>query len=103
MITLPGYQVLSKIYESPCSVVYRALRDEDGLPVILKVLRDRYPSPEEIIRYRQEYRITGSLCAVPGIIRVYGLEKYGNTLVMILEDFCRGISCIALPFPKVQS
>jgi diguanylate cyclase (GGDEF)-like protein len=87
MMTLPGYTVLGKIYESASSLVYRAIRDEGGLPVILKVLRDTYPSPEEIVRYRQEYKITGSLHAVPGIIRVYGLEKYGNTLVMILEDF----------------
>lgn len=87
MMTLPGYRILSKIYESSSSIVYRATRDEDGFPVILKVLRETYPSPEEIIRYRQEYRITGSLCEVPGIIRTYGLENYGNTLVMILEDF----------------
>jgi predicted ATPase/signal transduction histidine kinase len=86
-MTLPGYRILTKIYESSSSIVYRATREEDDFPVILKVLRDTYPSPEEIIRYRQEYRITGSLSDVPGIIRVHGLENYGNTLVMILEDF----------------
>jgi diguanylate cyclase (GGDEF)-like protein len=87
MITIPGYRILAKIYESAGSLVFRARREDDELPVILKVLKERYPTPQEIIRYRQEYRITRSLEGLSAVIGVYGLEKYQNSLVMILEDF----------------
>ncbi len=86
-ISLPNYQITSQIYESPNSLVYRGLRDKDGLPVILKVLKEDYPSPEELTRYRQEYGITQGMADSEGIVGVYSLEKYRNTLVICLEDF----------------
>jgi predicted ATPase/signal transduction histidine kinase/CheY-like chemotaxis protein len=86
MLSLPNYQILTQIYESPNSLVYRAVRNEDNQPVILKVLKQDYPTPEELTRYRQEYQITKSL-NLEGVIKTYALEKYQNTLVMILEDF----------------
>ncbi len=86
MLTLPNYQILTQIYESANSLVYRAVRNEDNQPVILKVLKQDYPTPEELTRYRQEYEITNSL-NLDGVIKTYGLEKYQNTLVIVLEDF----------------
>ncbi len=86
MLTLPNYQILTQTYESANSLVYRAVRNEDNQPVILKVLKQDYPTPEELTRYRQEYEITKSL-NLEGVVKTYGLEKYQNTLVIILEDF----------------
>ncbi len=86
MFFLSGYQVQSQIYDSVNSEVYRATRDNDGQKVILKVLKQDYPTPAEITRYKQEYELTNSL-NVEGVIKVYGLEKYHNTFVMFVEDF----------------
>ncbi|MGB7443741.1 MAG: ATP-binding sensor histidine kinase [Coleofasciculaceae cyanobacterium] len=86
MITLPGYQVLSQIYESANSLVYRAIREEDNQAVILKVLKEDYPTPSELTRYKQEYEITRNL-NLEGVVKAYGLEPYQRTLVIILEDF----------------
>jgi serine/threonine protein kinase len=86
MITLPGYQILSKIYESFNSEVYRAIRSSDERPVILKVLKQEYPTAQELTRYKQEYKTICSL-KFDGAIAAYGLEPYGRTLVIILEDF----------------
>jgi predicted ATPase/signal transduction histidine kinase/DNA-binding NarL/FixJ family response regulator/tRNA A-37 threonylcarbamoyl transferase component Bud32 len=87
MLTLPNYQISTQIYESANSVVYRGIRDEDNQPIILKVLKEDYPTPEELTRYRQEYDITCRLADLKGVVNAYGLEKYQNTLVIILEDF----------------
>jgi diguanylate cyclase (GGDEF)-like protein len=87
MIAIPGYSVLTPIYESTSSLVFRAEREKGRQQVILKVLKQDYPTPEEIVRYRREYAITRSLQGRAGVIEVYGLENYENTLVMILEDF----------------
>ncbi len=86
MIHLTGYQILSQIYESSNSEVYRGVRQIDGQNVILKVLKQDYPTPEELTRYKQEYELTRSL-DIEGVIRAYSLEKYQKTLVIVLEDF----------------
>jgi predicted ATPase/signal transduction histidine kinase/tRNA A-37 threonylcarbamoyl transferase component Bud32 len=86
MITLPGYQIHDLIYEGTKSLVYRGIRRQDEQSVILKVLRVDYLTPEELNRHKQEYKITRSL-NLKSVVRAYELQKYQNTLVMILEDF----------------
>jgi serine/threonine protein kinase len=86
MLTLPNYQIGSQIYESVNSLVYRGHRKKDNQPVILKMLKEDYPTPAELTRYRQEYEITHDL-DLSGVVKTYNIEKYQNTLVIILEDF----------------
>ena len=86
MITLPYIEVHSQIYLSANSVVYRGVSKEENTPIILKVLKQDYPTPGELTRYKQEYEITRSL-NVEGVIKVYSIQEYQRTLVMLLEDF----------------
>ena len=83
---LEGYAVLSLIYESETSIIHRATRDQDGVPVILKSLKGQCPSPEEYLRYRHEYQITRQLDNAAGVIRALGLSA-GDSLTIVLEDF----------------
>ncbi len=86
MLTLAGVTIQTQIYESANSIVYRGIRDVDSQPIILKILKENYPTPQELARYRTEYQITQSL-NVPGVVKVYDLQKYQNTLAMFVEDF----------------
>jgi predicted ATPase/signal transduction histidine kinase len=86
MISIPNYQITNKIYQSAHSLVYRGVRDEDNQPVILKILKEDYPTPTKLTHYRQEYEIIRNL-TIDGVIKTSGLEKYQNTLIIILEDF----------------
>jgi serine/threonine protein kinase len=86
MSSISGYYNLCQIYESANSLVYRGVRERDDEAVILKVLKEDYPTPEELRRYKQEYEITCHL-NFNGVIKAYGLESYQRSLVMILEDF----------------
>jgi len=86
MINIPNYQIGNPIYQSANSTVYRGVRKHDHQPVILKVLKEDYPTPEELTRYRQEYEITKSL-NLDNVIKTYSIEKYKNTLIIVLEDF----------------
>ena len=86
MLNLPGVAVTKLIYESANSLVYRGFRQQDDRPVILKILKENYPTPQELARYRTEYKITQSL-NVNGCIKADDLQQYQNTLVMFLEDF----------------
>ncbi|HEY9675308.1 MAG TPA: AAA family ATPase [Waterburya sp.] len=86
MISLPQVNVTAKIYESANSLVYRGIRKSDRIPVILKVLKEDYPTPVELTRYKQEYEITRSL-NLDGVVKAYSLQDYQRSLVMLLEDF----------------
>jgi predicted ATPase/GAF domain-containing protein/tRNA A-37 threonylcarbamoyl transferase component Bud32 len=86
MRTFPEHQIVAQIYQSANSVVYRSIRTIDRQPTILKLLKPGYPTPTELTRYKQEYEILRSL-HIEGTIAAYDLQKYQNTLVMLLEDF----------------
>ncbi|MDY6803650.1 MAG: AAA family ATPase [Cyanobacteriota bacterium] len=83
---MKGYQILNPIYSSANSEVYRGIREADARKVILKVLKEDYPTPGELTRYKQEYEITRSLDC-EGVIKAYDLITYGRTLAIALEDF----------------
>jgi serine/threonine protein kinase len=86
MISLPDIAIQGKIYESSNSLVYRGTRKQDNLAVILKVLKQDYPAPSEIVRYKKEYEITRSL-NLEGVIKAYAQKEYQRTLLILLEDF----------------
>ncbi len=80
------YEIIQKIYESANSLVYRGIFKPNIQPIILKILKENYPTPSELNRYKQEYEITCSL-KNDGVIKAYDLQRYENSLVMFLEDF----------------
>ncbi|MEG4988252.1 AAA family ATPase [Microcoleus sp. BR0-C5] len=86
MIEINGYEILTQIYESINSTVYRGIRQQDNQAVILKFLKEDYPTPSELVRYKQEYEITRNL-NLDGVIKAYELKPYQMTLCIILEDF----------------
>src|SRR5919202_5815451 len=85
MLTLTGYQIFNQICESADSLVYRGIREEDNSGVIVKVLKQSYPTPEELTRYKLEYEITRHL-NTREVIRVFSIEKYQNTLAIIFPE-----------------
>ncbi len=48
MTEILSYQIDELIHESSNSLVYRARREVDDQPVVLKMLKEAYPSPERI-------------------------------------------------------
>lgn len=86
MVALPGIAIQSKIYESSNSLVYRGIRVQDDRAIVVKILKQDYPSPQELTRYRQEYEITRSL-NLAGVVKAYSQQDYQRTLVILLEDF----------------
>jgi PAS domain S-box-containing protein len=86
MIVLNGYEILAQVYESVNSEVYRGICLADNRPVILKLLKQEYPTAQELTHYKQEYK---TICGLnfEEAIKAYGLETYRRTPVIILEDF----------------
>ncbi|MBW4681701.1 MAG: AAA family ATPase [Microcoleus vaginatus WJT46-NPBG5] len=90
MVNLAGYEILTTVHESNNSLVYRGMRKLDNQPIILKFLKQDYPTQASLVRYKQEYEITCNL-NLDSVPKAYRLEKYQNTLVIVFED-CNGES-----------
>ncbi|MFN6572638.1 AAA family ATPase [Dendronalium sp. ChiSLP03b] len=85
-VRLAGYQITEQIYSGSRTVVYRAIRECDRQPVVIKLLKREYPSFSELVQFRNQYAIAKNL-NIPGIIQPYSLEPYDNAYALVMEDF----------------
>ncbi|NES96017.1 MAG: serine/threonine protein kinase, partial [Desertifilum sp. SIO1I2] len=85
-VEVPNYQILEAIYLGVRTLVYRAIRTRDRLPVVIKLLKTEYPSFSELVQFRNQYTIAKNIHQ-PGIIQTYSLEPYRNGYALIMEDF----------------
>jgi predicted ATPase/signal transduction histidine kinase/ActR/RegA family two-component response regulator len=81
-----GYRLRSPVQESTSTIVYRALRERDGRPVVLKWLKREAATPGAVARYRHELEVLESL-RIPGVVNVLGLEMVHGLPMLVLEDF----------------
>ena len=84
--SIPGYQIFENLYNGSKTLVYRGTRDVDQKPVVIKLLKNAYPSFAELAQFKNQYTIAKRL-NLPGVVRPYNLETYQNRLVLVMEDF----------------
>ncbi|NET42801.1 ATP-binding sensor histidine kinase [Okeania sp. SIO2B3] len=84
-IKIANYHALELIHESSRTEVYRGHNVENGQSVIIKLMRNQYPSFRELVQFRNQYVISKNL-EIEGIIKTYTLERYENRYALILED-----------------
>ena len=85
MIELTGYQIGTQLHASQTSLVYRAVRLLDGVPVVVKFLRNEFPTAQESARYQREFAVAGSL-KLKGCVRILAMEIAQHRSVLIYED-----------------
>ncbi|MBD2579580.1 ATP-binding sensor histidine kinase [Oscillatoria sp. FACHB-1406] len=83
--TLPGYVLTEQLYTGSRTLVYRAKQLSGLRPVVIKVLRQTYPSFNEIVQFRNQYAIACNL-AIEGIVRPISLEPWQNGYALVMED-----------------
>ncbi len=86
LYAFPGYRITEQIYSGSKTLVYRGIKEQDQKPVVLKLMRNEYPTFAEIAQFRNQYTITKNL-DLPGIVKTYSLENYRNSYVLVIEDF----------------
>jgi predicted ATPase/signal transduction histidine kinase/tRNA A-37 threonylcarbamoyl transferase component Bud32 len=86
MNPITGYSIRETLFTSSRSIVYRATRDADNRPVVLKTLNAEFPSAQQLVRLHHEYRVTRDI-ALDGVIQALGLERFGTNMAIVLEDF----------------
>ncbi|MGD1913124.1 MAG: AAA family ATPase, partial [Rivularia sp. (in: cyanobacteria)] len=86
MVNIQGYHVNEQLYNGSRTLVYRAIRENDQKPVVIKLLNNTYPNFNELLQFRNQYTIAKNL-NIPGIIIPYSLEAYQNSYALVMEDF----------------
>ncbi|KFE61996.1 trifunctional serine/threonine-protein kinase/ATP-binding protein/sensor histidine kinase [Hyalangium minutum] len=86
MITIPGYTLLGAIKSTGANLLFHAVRDSDGLPLILKTPVAPSPGPRERERYRREFGILQRLRDVRGVTHVHTCEQIQDRPVLLLEE-----------------
>ncbi len=91
-IALAGYHLGETLYQGTRTFVYRGMRNRDGQPVILKVLRNPHPTFNDLVRFRNQYAIARHLDS-SYIVQPLALERCGNGYALVMPDD----GAIALP------
>ncbi|MGB3402849.1 MAG: serine/threonine-protein kinase PknK, partial [Microcoleaceae cyanobacterium] len=81
-----NYKIVDCLHSGSKTLVYRAKRIADAKLVILKLLRNQYPSFHELLQFRNQYIITKNL-NIPGIVHPESLEPYRNSAILVMEDY----------------
>ncbi|MDY7233230.1 trifunctional serine/threonine-protein kinase/ATP-binding protein/sensor histidine kinase [Hyalangium rubrum] len=82
---IAGYTLEAQLYSSARTRVYRGNRENDGLPVVLKLLNEASPNFEDVTRFQREYEI-GRRMSGDGTVRVLALEAVLNSWAIVMED-----------------
>ncbi|MHC5768728.1 MAG: ATP-binding sensor histidine kinase [Nostoc sp.] len=85
-LKIAGYQIIEKLYSGSRTQVYRAIRECDRLPVVIKLLKREFPTFTELVQFRNQYAIAKNL-NIHGIIKPYSLEAHHNGYALVMEDF----------------
>lgn len=86
MIHVVGYTISKEIYKSTNSTIFKAVRNADNVPVVVKFINKEYPTDLECSYFVREYELTRKFSS-DRIIKAYDFIKYNNSYALILEDF----------------
>jgi predicted ATPase/signal transduction histidine kinase len=86
LYAFPGYRITEQIYSGSKTLVYRAIREQDQKLVVIKLMRNEYPTFAEIAQFRHQYIITKNI-NISGVVKPDSLENYRNSYIVVMEDF----------------
>ncbi|MDJ0840462.1 MAG: AAA family ATPase [Acidobacteriota bacterium] len=81
-----GYEIIARQHESRRSLIFRARRVRDGLPVIIKTPAGDAHVPGKLSQVRREFEI-GSRFQDQWIARYHELIPFRGGLAIVVEDF----------------
>ncbi|WP_375473875.1 AAA family ATPase [uncultured Nostoc sp.] len=81
-----GYQINSTLHEGIQTIIYQVQTPKTQQRVILKLLKNEYPTLEAFTRLKNEYQIQQGLDH-PNIVKAISIETFENRVGLLLEDF----------------
>jgi len=81
-VSVPGYTNINQIHANGSCLFFRAVREKDGLSVVLKLLNLDHPTRDEVIGFRREYEF-GQALNLPLCVSYLDLFSQGNRLIIV--------------------
>lgn len=80
-----GYAIGERVHAGSRSVLYRAVRQSDGIGVVLKSSRSPRPTARELSEFRHEHEVLSRLSG-KAVIATGGLETHAGRPWLVLDD-----------------
>jgi signal transduction histidine kinase len=86
LFDVPGFRAIAELHSSTTTVVARAIREHDGLPVVLKWAAGEPPARRHQAALLNELGILAEL-DVPQVSRAHGIVRARDRLVLVTDYF----------------
>ncbi|MBD2326226.1 ATP-binding sensor histidine kinase [Alkalinema sp. FACHB-956] len=83
--SIPGYCLVEQVYQVAGQVIYRAIRNQDQAPVLLKAIQVDSIAYSIIHQLRYEYEVSRKF-SISGLAQVLNLEMSEQCPLLVLED-----------------
>ncbi|MDY6932740.1 MAG: PAS domain S-box protein [Spirochaetota bacterium] len=85
-IILSGYTIKEVVSKGYYSILYRGIRDSDGISVLIRVYVTYDVTPMQIAHFIQEFSNRQNLKS-DCIVKAFSVENFNDGIAIILEDF----------------
>ena len=85
-IHIEGYSFLALLHEGKRALIYRAQRNQDGMSVVLKIIKQKHPPPWLASKIRNEFEMLQKIRSAH-VIKAIEVVSVEGWLMLILEDF----------------
>jgi histidine kinase len=85
MQDIGDYTIEAELHQGQSNVVYRARSRTSGERVVLKLLRNEFPTVNEIARFEREFRVASNL-KLKHTVRIKELIRFGHRPVIVYLD-----------------
>ena len=86
MIKIEGFRNIQKVYDGEKTTIYRAVKDEGNLPVIIKHPSNEYFDLTVVEKLKHEFEISKKIQS-NRCVKIYEFEYLNNIPVLLIEDF----------------
>ncbi|WNG23902.1 AAA family ATPase [Cystobacter fuscus] len=85
--TIPNYSVLEVLHQGAKHTLFRALRQADGRPVVIKMSDMAHVDSRGIARLEREFGLIRKCQGSPHVVEALELLRLPGTAALVLEDF----------------
>ena len=82
---ISGFRLESELHQGQTSLVFRATRLIDNARVVIKALKNEFPTAQELVRYEREFQVSAPL-KLQHTVHVLGLERAGHRSYLLYAD-----------------
>jgi serine/threonine protein kinase len=86
LIKIEGFRNIQKVYDGEKTTIYRAVKDEGNLPVIIKHPSNEYFDLTVVEKLKHEFEISKKIQS-NRCVKIYEFEYLNNIPVLLIEDF----------------